>query len=295
VTAQTAARDWLTLARPRQWIKNTFVLAPLVFSGNATDPGRTLTALLAAGVFCLLSSAVYAMNDALDSAADRAHPQKRLRPVAAGRIPPGRALGAGGILSALATGGAFWMATGFGWIAVAYVSLNLLYTWQLKSMVIVDVFVIASFFIMRLVGGAVVIDVPYSVWLLLCGGLLALYLGFTKRRHELVMLGELSGEHRPVLVHYTPIFLDQMSSVLLSVTVVAYIMYTLNSETAQAVGSDWLSYSVVFVLYGVFRYLYLVHRRGGGSPTETLLTDPPLLAGVTLWLAYCGWVIYVGS
>jgi hypothetical protein len=139
-----------------------------------------------------------------------------------------------------------------------------------------------------------VVHVAPSIWLLLCGGLLALYLGFAKRRNELMMLGESSASHREVLRKYGPEFLDQMSAVLLSVTVVSYLMYTLSSETAQRVGSDVLSYSVVFVLYGVFRYLYLSHRHGeGGDPSETLLTDRPLMGSVVLWFAYCGWVIYL--
>jgi 4-hydroxybenzoate polyprenyltransferase len=180
----------------------------------------------------------------------------------------------------------------FGVIALAYMGLNVAYTFGLKSIVILDVFTIASFFLLRLLAGAVVISVVPSVWLLLCGGLLALYLGFTKRRHELVTLGDGSPDHRAVLTQYGPEFLDQMSSVLLSVTVVAYIMYTLSSETAEAIGTDAFTYSVAFVLYGVFRYLYLVHQEGAGSPTETLLTDKPLLAAVGLWLSYCGWVMY---
>jgi hypothetical protein len=156
------------------------------------------------------------------------------------------------------------------------------------------VFAVSSFFLMRLLAGAAVVQVAPSIWLLLCGGLLALYLGFAKRRNELVTLGSGSSDHREVLRKYGPEFLDQMSAVLLSVTVVSYLMYTLSSETAERVGSDILAYSVVFVLYGVFRYLYLSHRHGGGGdPSETLLTDKPLMGSVFLWVAYCGWVIYL--
>jgi 4-hydroxybenzoate polyprenyltransferase len=189
--------------------------------------------------------------------------------------------------------GAWWLEPRFGLIALAYVVVNIVYTLKLKSVVILDVFAVASFFIMRLVAGAVVVQVPATIWLLLCGGLLALYLGFAKRRNELETLGDGSSEHRAVLRKYGPEFLDQMSAVLLSVTVVSYIMYTLSSETAERVGSDVLTYSVVFVLYGVFRYLYLSHKHGeGGDPTETLLTDRPLMGSVILWFAYCGWVMY---
>jgi 4-hydroxybenzoate polyprenyltransferase len=177
-------------------------------------------------------------------------------------------------------------------LAGTYVALNVLYTLRLKQMVLLDVFAIAAFFLLRLLAGSAAIEVRPSVWLLLCGGLLALYLGFTKRRHELSVLGASSAEHRSVLSHYSTGFLDQMSSVLLAVTIVSYIMYTVSSETARQVGNDSLSYSTVFVLYGVFRYLYLVHQRNGGSPTRTLLTDRSLLVTVVLWVAYCGWVIY---
>jgi 4-hydroxybenzoate polyprenyltransferase len=289
---QAKLLDWLTLFRPRQWVKNSFVLAPLVFSGRAAEASATATALLAAALFCALASGVYAFNDAFDREADRAHPSKRSRPVASGRIGHTQAMLVGTALALGATVAAMSIDPAFGVIALAYMGLNVAYTFGLKSIVILDVFTIASFFLLRLLAGAVVISVVPSVWLLLCGGLLALYLGFTKRRHELVTLGDGSPDHRAVLTQYGPEFLDQMSSVLLSVTVVAYIMYTLSSETAEAIGTDAFTYSVAFVLYGVFRYLYLVHQEGAGSPTETLLTDKPLLAAVGLWLSYCGWVMY---
>ena len=284
--------DWLALFRPKQWVKNSFVLAPLVFSGRATDMWAALSALAAAALFSLLASGIYCINDVFDREADRAHPRKRLRPVASGRIAEREALIVGAVFAVGATLAAAAMNLLFGLIALAYVGLNVAYTMGLKSVVLLDVFTIASFFLLRLLAGSVAISVTPSVWLLLCGGLLALYLGFTKRRHELVTLGDESGQHRAVLVDYSAEFLDQMAAVLLSVTVVSYIMYTLTSETAAAIGSDALTYSVAFVLYGVFRYLYLVHRKGGGSPTETLLTDRHLLGVVALWLAYCGWVVY---
>jgi 4-hydroxybenzoate polyprenyltransferase len=286
-------RDWVTLFRPRQWVKNTFVLAPVVFGGRAMDPEATTLALGAALLFSLLSSGVYAMNDAYDAEWDRAHPRKSLRPIAAGRIAQRTGAWVGLGLAAAAVLGAWWIDLRFGVIGLTYLLVNVAYTLKLRSIVILDVFTVASFFVMRLLAGSVVVQVVPSIWLLLCGGLLALYLGFAKRRNELVTLGDDSSHHRAVLIKYDPQFLDQISSVLLSVTVVSYVMYTLTSETAARVGSDILSYSVVFVLYGVFRYLFLSHRRGeGGDPAETLLTDRPLMASVVLWFAYCGWVIY---
>jgi 4-hydroxybenzoate polyprenyltransferase len=177
------------------------------------------------------------------------------------------------------------------WIA-CYLALNLIYSMGLKRIVLLDVFAIAAFFVLRLLAGAAAIAVHPSVWLLLCGGLLALYLGFAKRRHELSVLGDSSASHRSVLAHYSAPFLDQISSVLLAVTIVSYLMYSLTSDTAVRVGTEELSYGIPFVLYGVFRYLYLVHQRDRGTPTETVLSDRWLLVTVALWVAYNGWVLY---
>jgi 4-hydroxybenzoate polyprenyltransferase len=300
MTSQTEAlgppaiRDWVALLRPKQWVKNAFVLAPVLFGGRAGDPSAVAAAVTAATLFSLLASGIYAMNDAYDAESDRAHPRKRLRPIAAGRISEGTGTMVGLALAALATLGAWLLEPRFGVIALAYVLVNVVYTLKIKEVVILDVFAVSSFFLMRLLAGAAVVQVAPSIWLLQCGGLLALYRGFAKRRNELVTLGSGSSDHREVLRKYGPEFLDQMSAVLLSVTVVSYLMYTLSSETAERVGSDILAYSVVFVLYGVFRYLYLSHRHGGGGdPSETLLTDKPLMGSVFLWVAYCGWVIYL--
>lgn len=289
---QGSAGDWIRLLRPRQWIKNFFILAPLLFSGRALDGASQLNAWAAFGVFCLLASGVYSFNDVIDRESDRAHPLKRKRPVAAGVISTQAALGVAVVLLAASILLAFAISARLGAIAVTYLLINVLYGLVLKRIVIVDVFAIASFFVLRLLAGAVAVRVEPSVWLLLCGGLLALYLGFAKRRHELVLLGDGSADHREVLSQYTTVFLDQLSVVLLAVTVVSYIMYTVESPTSQAVGSNALSYSTVFVLYGVLRYLYLVHKHEGGNPTETLLTDRSLLAAVVLWVMYCGVVIY---
>ena len=296
-TARPAAgsatvRDWIQLIRPPQWVKNFFVVAPLLFSGRALEPQWVVRSLAAFVMFCMLASSIYLWNDAADAEQDRAHPTKRQRPVAAGRISKRQAITVGMVLLVAALALAWRLGPLVLGLAGTYVVLNVLYTLRLKQMVLLDVFAIAVFFLLRLLTGSAAIDVRASVWLLLCGGLLALYLGFTKRRHELTLLGASSPEHRSVLSHYSTGFLDQMSSVLLAVTVVSYIMYTLSSETARQVGDDALSYSTIFVLYGVFRYLYLVHQRNGGSPTKTLLTDRSLLVTVVLWVAYCGWVIY---
>jgi 4-hydroxybenzoate polyprenyltransferase len=251
-----------------------------------------LRALAAFAAFCLVASAVYAFNDVRDRDADRAHPTKRRRPVASGAIRPEHALGASAVLALIGVvvGTAVHVGVMLG--LLAYLLLNLAYSLRLKHVVLLDVFCIAAFFVIRLLVGAEAVQVPPSVWLLLCGGLLALYLGFAKRRHELTILGDASATRRGVLAHYSPQFLDQISAVLLAVTIVAYLMYTIESPTAELVGSDALSYGVPFVLYGVFRYLYLVHQRDKGSPTETVLSDRSLLVAVGLWVLYNGWVLY---
>ena len=279
--------------RPEQWLKNGFVLSPLLFSGRALEFDAQWRAALTFAAFCAVASAVYLMNDVVDRDADRLHPKKARRPVAAGLIAPSTALFVSGIVAVAGVAAGSLASPGVAVVLMSYLVLNVLYGTWLKNVVIVDVFAIAAFFLMRLVAGAIAVKVQPSIWLLLCGGLLALYLGFAKRRHELVLLGQGSKSHRAVLANYSTPFLDQLSVVLLSVTVVSYIMYTLESETAQTVGSEMLAYSTAFVLYGVLRYLYLVHRNEGGDPTETLLTDRSLGTAVVLWGAYCGAIIYI--
>lgn len=294
--ASAAARpglgDWVRLVRPTQWTKNGFVLAALLFGGRAGNLTDVLAALTAFVAFCLAASAVYVFNDLIDREQDRAHPQKKSRPIAAGRIGEKGAVAGSSLLALAALAGAAALGPAVAAVIAIYLVLNVLYSLWLKHAVILDVFVIAGCFLLRLLAGATAVHVTPSVWLLLCGGLLALYLGFAKRRHELVALGSESASHRGVLTHYSTTFLDQMSAVLLAVTVVSYIMYTLTSDTAQRVGSEALVYSTPFVLYGVFRYLYLVHKRDLGSPTEIVLSDRPLIATVVLWGLYCGWVLY---
>ena len=283
---------YVRLVRPQQWIKNFFVLAPLLFSGQATDTSAQLKAWMAFASFCLLASTVYVMNDVIDRDADRAHPSKRRRPIASGAVAPVAALSLAAAMLALSLTLAFTVGSGLLACAVAYLALNVVYSVRLKHVVILDVFAIATFFVLRLLAGSAAVGVRPSVWLILCGGLLALYLGFAKRRHELVLLGDDSSSHRSVLSQYSTTFLDQLSVVLLAVIIVSYIMYTLESETAKLVGGELLSYSTVFVLYGVIRYLYLVNKRLDGNPTDTLLTDRGLLAACVLWALYCGGVVY---
>jgi len=280
--------------RPTQWLKNGFVLAPIVFSGRIGDPEAWVRNLLAVLAFCAASSATYLVNDVLDREADRRHPSKRTRPIAAGDISVATAIVAACLLIAAAAVVAFFLGGWFETVLGGYLVLTLLYSVLLKEAVFVDVLVVAAGFVLRVVGGAVAIDVPISTWLLLCTYLLALYLALGKRRAELALLGEEAGNHRVVLGHYTLPLVDQAISVVLGATVLAYTLYTVAPDTVAKVGSEGLMATVPVVLYGLFRYLYLLHRHElGGSPTKVLITDRPLLACVVVWIAIAAIVIGV--
>jgi 4-hydroxybenzoate polyprenyltransferase len=281
--------------RPEQWLKNGFVLAPMVFSGLLDDPAAWARSLLAVAAFCAASSAVYLINDVLDRESDRRHPSKCDRPIAAGEISVGAALATAGVLGAISMAVAFVLGGWFPLILGGYILLVVLYSAVLKRVVFVDVLVVAAGFVLRVVGGAVAIDVPVSRWLLLCAYLLALYLALGKRRSELALLGEGAGTHREVLGHYTLGLVDQAISVVLGATVLAYTLYTVAPDTVAKVGSEGLMATVPVVLYGLFRYLYLLHRYElGGSPTRVLVTDRPLLITVVVWLAVAAVVIGLG-
>lgn len=278
--------------RPRQWTKNLAVLAPLVFAKNLLDPHAVILALGAVASFCLLAGGVYVLNDWVDRDKDRLHPIKRTRPIAAGFLS-GRGAAtltsicwlAGGLL-------AFRIRTEFGLLATAYLILQILYSVVLKRFVILDVVVIAIGFLVRVVGGGIAIDVPVSNWLYLCTLLLATFLGFAKRRHELSSLPEASS-HRANLSDYSIPMLDQMIAVVAAACVVAYGLYTVSPDTVEHVGSDGLKFTVPFVLYGIFRYLYLLHKRdAGGSPERVLLTDGPFIANILLFMLVAGIVLY---
>jgi 4-hydroxybenzoate polyprenyltransferase len=293
VTRKTIAL--IRSTRPEQWLKNGFVLAPMVFSGLLDDPGAWARSLLAVAAFCAASSAVYLVNDVLDREADRRHPSKCNRPIAAGEISVGAALTAAVVLAAAAMAAAFVLGGWFPAVLGSYILLVVLYSAVLKRVVFVDVLVLAAGFVLRVVGGAVAINVPVSRWLLLCAYLLALYLALGKRRSELALLGEGAGTHREVLGHYTLGLVDQAISVVLGATVLAYTLYTVAPDTVAKVGSEGLMATVPVVLYGLFRYLYLLHRHDlGGSPTRVLVTDRPLLLTVVIWLGVAAVVIGVG-
>lgn len=274
---------WRSL-RPVQWVKNIFVFAALVFSRHLLDLRLFGLTLFAFAAFCAVSSAIYLVNDLVDRKEDRRHPLKKSRPIAAGIVPPAWAVGLalllfGGGLSAGAWIGGWFLAT-----LAAYCALSLAYCFGLKRIVILDVMVLAGGYTLRAVGGAAAIEVSISNWLLLCTSLLALFLGFCKRRSELTSLQENASAHRPVLAAYSEQFLDQMIAVVTASTAISYIFYALSPEVAQRVGTPHLGLTVPFVLYGIFRYFFVVHVRGGGGrPDRDVLGDPPLLANLFLY------------
>lgn len=278
-------KDMVLSMRPRQWLKNTFVFAALVFSRQFTDSGKVLISLVVFGIFSLLSGAVYLINDVVDIEEDRKHGEKKTRPIAAGRLTPSIAIGTAVATSLLALAGAYIIDPELGLVSLVYLLLMGAYSLFLKRVVIVDVLVIAFGFILRVLAGGVAIGVPISEWLFICTFLLALFLALSKRRHELVLLGKDAAGHRKILAEYSSALLDQMIAVVTSSTVMAYSLYTLSERTRLEV-SPRLYYSIPFVLYGIFRYLYLVHRQSeGGEPGRTLFTDRALLIDVLLWVA----------
>jgi 4-hydroxybenzoate polyprenyltransferase len=244
-------------------------------------------------LFCLISSSVYLLNDIRDREQDRVHPEKRKRPLAAGDITVKTALGMMTMLLLLAVAGGAILNNKLALVLFVYWLVNLLYSALLKNQVILDVFSIAVGFLLRVVGGAVAISVEISHWLVICSTLLALFLGFCKRRHELVLLGQNGADHRRVLVHYSVAFLDMMIAIVTASTVMSYALYTVSEETILRFATDKLLLTMPFVLYGIFRYLYLVyHENRGGDPTQLILSDMPIVINLFLWAATAGVVIY---
>jgi 4-hydroxybenzoate polyprenyltransferase len=294
----TARPEPLALAlvralRPRQWTKNAAVVAPLVFAHKALDPASAGRALAAAGLFCLLSSAVYVFNDLVDRERDREHPVKRLRPIASGAVSAGSATALGVSLLAVGLSGFYLLGAVPFYGAAGYLGLQLAYSLLLKRMVIVDVLAIAVGFVVRVATGALAVRVPISNWAYLCAFLLALFLGFSKRRAELSLLCESAASHRKSLADLSLPLLDQLISVVTAATIVSYALYTMSEDTIRKFGTDALKFTIPFVIYAIFRYLYLIYRRGeGGSPERVLLSDVPLLVDILLFIGIMGALLY---
>jgi 4-hydroxybenzoate polyprenyltransferase len=280
--------------RPAQWVKNGFVFAALIFSRGLFDWHRTGRVALAAVIFCGIASAAYLLNDLLDAAEDRQHPTKRLRPVASGRLKAQTAAVLSGLLAVTALAGAWGLDRQFFLVVLIYAALNSLYSRFLKHIMLLDVFIVAAGFVLRVLAGGLVIHVEISSWLIACTTLLALFLALTKRRHELVLLGENASNHRSSLAHYSPYFLDQLIGIVTASTLMSYALYTLSEDATTKFPGKRLELTIPFVLFGIFRYLYLVHRASeGGSPTKLLLTDRVLLSVVLLWAVAVVFIIYL--
>ena len=281
---RSAVANLIISLRPDQWTKNLLVFAALIFAVKLLDPAALANASAAFLIFCALSGAVYLVNDVSDREADALHPVKRMRPIASGALSPAAALGWAAALSVVALAAAYWLQPMFAVSASAYLALFVLYTRWLKHIVILDVMSIAIGFVLRAEAGGLVIGVPVSDWLLVCTLLGALFLGLAKRRHEITMLGDGAKGHRRILEEYDPYLLDQMIAIVAAATLVVYVVYCASPETAERFSTQLLVLTTPFPIYGIFRYLYLVHRKhGGGSPSDMLLRDRPLLSCVALW------------
>ena len=287
------ASSLLRLVRPKQWTKNGFVLAGVVFAQKASSATAVADALLAFAVFCVLSGAVYAANDVLDVEEDRKHPLKRFRPVASGAVSPRFALVFAASLAVGALAVAFsglFPNPGVGIAAVAYLMLQVFYTTILKHMAILDVMSISAGFVIRALAGVAAVASPISPWLIVCTGLLTLFLGFSKRRHEIATLGEGAAGHRKNLQDYSVPLLDEMMNIMISATIIAYTLYTFTVYERE--DEIFMMASIPFVVYGVFRYMLLVHRNGGGNPDTLLLSDRPLQVALFLWIVVVMAAIY---
>jgi 4-hydroxybenzoate polyprenyltransferase len=281
--------------RPRQWAKNVFVFAALVFDQKLLQPTPFLHTLAGFGLFCLASSVVYLVNDVADLQSDRQHPTKRNRAIASGVVPPAAALAMAAVLGAGALTGGFLLGTAFGAIITGFLALNLLYSFWLKHVPIIDVFIVAAGFVLRVGAGVSLIVVTrFSPWLYVCTTLLALYIGFGKRRAEMVLVADASNNTRRVLDGYTISFLDQLIVIVSATAIVAYSLYTFSAENLPK--NHTMMLTIPFVIYGIFRYLYLIHvENSGGAPEELVLKDRPLLATLLLWGLAAIAVLYLGQ
>jgi 4-hydroxybenzoate polyprenyltransferase len=291
--SSTLGRDFFLSLRPHQWSKNLVIFAALLFAKELGNTKHVLLSLAAFVDFCLLSGAVYLINDVVDYKNDRYHPVKRNRPIASGRLNRTFAATSGMILYILSLSFAWMLNPSFFGVALLYTLVTVGYTYYFKNIAILDVMAISIGFVLRAIAGGNVIGVESSFWLLLCTFLLALFLALSKRRHELVILSNDATKHRTNLAHYSPYLLDQMIGVVTASCVLAYTLYTVSKETIEKFHTDKLSFTVPFVIFGIFRYLYLIHQEnGGGVPSQHLASDKPLLISIILWVLACAGIVY---
>ena len=282
---------YIRLARPEQWVKNLFVLAGPLFGVKLLSPQD---ALLAAGgllAFCILSSGVYSLNDWADRHTDSTHPTKRARPIPSGLVSPAGALTFGLILVVLGTAGSFALSPRFGLTALGYLALNILYSLALRRMVILDVLSVALGFLIRAIAGAVLVKVSFSHWLLLATLFLALLIALAKRRQELALMGDVARNHRETLGQYSAGLLDHLITASAGLSILTYALYTVSPETVSRLGNDWAVWTTPIVVYAVFRFVYLVEKRGE-SPDRVILRDPGIIISVLIWAGAMFAIIY---
>jgi len=280
--------------RPHQWIKNLLLFAAVIFSNNLFHADLLLTSVFAFVLFCGLSGSSYIINDFIDRDKDKGHPEKIKRPLASGKLNFTLALFGSAAILIASIGISFFINYRFAIITIIYLALNLLYSVFLKNFAIIDVLVIALLYVLRAVAGAEAIGVAISPWLLICTLLLSLFLAFGKRRHELTSLAANASDHRIILRDYSEKLLDQMIAIVTASTVIVYILYTVSDDVIAHFGTTNLVYTVPFVLYGIFRYLFLIHKRDlGGSPSKIFLNDRPLLITIMLWFLTVIAIIYL--
>jgi len=291
-SARNRPADFIKLMRPHQWVKNAFVFVGLLFGHAWAVPELVLGALLAAAGFCLTASAIYIVNDYADRERDQVHPKKRHRPIASGKVTPGAALtfaaalGLSGLVLAFLASPVVLALTGL------YAVMNLAYSFSLKAVVILDVFIIAAGFILRILAGTLGIGVAPSQWLLVCSLFLTLFLGFTKRRSELLAVGADFIIHRKALLHYNPALLDKMIAICAGAAIMSYSLYTMSPGTVRLHATENLIYTIPFVVYGMFRYLHLLHaKKTDGDTSHELARDPHLAVTVLGWAATTAWLI----
>jgi len=290
---------YLRLMRPEQWTKNMFLFAGLVFGQRVTHVPSIRAVLLAFVLFCLVSSAVYILNDIHDRNEDRLHPRKRLRPIASGRVSVSTAGVFGTLLLVVGLGGGFWLSQGFFAVEVVYVILQVAYTFWLKHAVLLDVILIGMGFVLRAVAGVVVLgDIKFSPWLVLCTFTLCLFMGFSKRRCELNTLAEKPRDravrHRSTLAEYTPDLLNHMTTLTAGIAVVSFMLYAMDKRTIDEFGTNYLLYTLPLVVYAIFRFALLVEHGRVHGPTEVLLRDRPFQAAIALWGVAALVIVYHG-
>jgi len=279
--------------RLRHWIKNILIFAGLIFSLNLFDIALLVKVVVGFILFGLGASSIYIFNDLQDSQKDRIHPEKCKRPLASGDLRATNAYVSLVFLMAVSLIGAYLMDYTFLLILFVYMVMNVAYSLKIKHVVILDVMCISFGFVFRVLAGTALVGVSPSDWLIICTTTLSLFLGFSKRRHELILIGSNAMNHRKVLTDYSITFLDQMISVATACTVMSYALYTIADDTVTRFGTRNLVFTIPFVIYGIYRYLYLIHRKDmGGNPTKALISDFPMILNGLIWLVIVLWIIY---